>query len=398
MNVLFLFVGLQNLSDDRQMFNSLIHEFKNHGHNVLVSSRGDNEHPTHINTEGGIKVLRIKSRQFTGVSNSLKKAFAYQEYVVKQRYYISKYFKNEKIDLIISHSLPPELSFVISGIKSKWGSLFYLIQTDFTWQDAVAYGMFHKNGPICLYYRFWERRLMKQADFIGCPTKGNQLFIKNEYKWISNNKFDILRFWKKEIYIESNIGIKKKFGIEDKFVAIYGGSVGKAQRIEHIIDLAESCQEYPDILFLILGRGSYLGVIKDMVIEKHLSNVKFIDYLPQNEYMQLLSSCDVGFVVLNEKHATPNFPSKTLSYFNLRVPILAAIDAVTDFGVFLDNNNVGLWSIAGDVDNFKNNLLKYYHSKELRERIKEEAYRLFKDKMQPNYAYDQIIKKVEGRI
>lgn len=39
----FLFVCLPHLSEENNIFSSLIHEFKHQGHNVLVSSRDQNE-------------------------------------------------------------------------------------------------------------------------------------------------------------------------------------------------------------------------------------------------------------------------------------------------------------------------------------------------------------------
>ena len=396
MNILFLFCSLPDLSNENSLFSSLIHEFKVHGHNVFVSTKGTATNKTSYGQENGIPIIRIGGPEFTAVSNSVKKAFAYQKYILKQRYYVK--WGKEKIDLIISHSLPPELAYVVGGLKRHYQCPFYLLQTDFTWQDAVAYGMFSKNGPIGLYYRFWEKMMMKQADFIGCPTVGNISFIREEYPWISKARFNIVRFWQKEIVIEKSESIKERMGLKDKFVAIYGGSVGKAQRIEHIINLASACREYKDIVFLILGKGTYLEQIKKMADDAGLANVMFKAFLPQKDYLQLLASCDVGLIVLNEKHATPNFPSKTLSYFNLKVPVLAAIDKVTDFGAYLDNNEAGLWSIAGDTDAFKKNLLEYYQSPQLREKISENAYKLYKETMQPANAYESIMKKVEEKV
>lgn len=394
MNVLFHFVSLTHLSNEGDMFPSLIHEFVKHGHKVFVSSKGKNVEKTKMIEEAGIPVIRVKSHDFTGVSNNVKKALAYQEYVIKQRYYILKYFGREKIDLIISHSLPPELAFIVSGLKRHFKCKFYLEVPDYTWQDAVAYGYFKKNGPIGLYYRFWERRMFKMADYIGVPTKGNVDFIRKMYPWINENKFSVFPFWQKPMKVEKNDAIRVELGLQDKFIVIYGGSVGAAQRIEHIIELAELCQEVDDMVFLILGKGAYLPVIKRMAKEKNLRNVIFKDFIPQKQYLQLLSACDVGLIVLNEKMATPNFPSKSLSYFSLNVPVLAALDHVTDFGDELTENNAGLWAYSDDITNLKLELMKYYDSFELRVRTAKNAYELYLRTMVPEYVYSMIINQI----
>lgn len=384
---------MPHLTNEGGLFPSLIHEFVNHGHKVFVSSRGKDIDKTYVEDEGGIPVLRIKSPEFTHVSNNIKKALAYQEYVIKQRHYVLKYWGKEKIDMIFSHSLPPELAYVVRGLKRHFGSKFYLEVPDFTWQDAVAYGFFKKNGPIGLYYRYWERKMFKSADYIGVPTKGNVKFIRGLYPWINESICAVFPFWQPPMSIIKK-NVKKEFGLENKFVVIYGGSVGPAQKLEHLVDLAENTQEYDDIIFLVLGRGSKMEAIKKMASQKQLKNIVFKDFIPQKDYLQLLSSCDVGLIVLNEKHATPNFPSKTLSYFNLQVPVLAALDYVTDFGDYLEQTGTGLWCYSDDIETFKSQLLRLYNDQALRTSIRDNQKECFYHYMQPNYAYNVIIEQL----
>lgn len=396
MNILFLFCYLPGLDLNNVLFAQLINEFKKNGHHVCVSAKGTGIAKTCVYQENGIDVLRIKCNDFTGVSSNVKKALAYQEYAIKQRYYTKKFFKNEKFDLIVSHSLPPELAYIVGGLKSYFKCPFYLIQTDFIWQDAVAFGYFSEKSPIALYYRFWEKKMFKKADFIGCPTKGNVDFIKKYYDFIKDDQFDFLPFWQNEINVQPNYRLREEFGLKDKFVVIYGGSVGAAQRIEHIVELAEASKDYKDIAFVILGKGAYLDVIKGMVAEKQLENVVFKAFLPQDQYLSFLAACDVGMIILNEKMATPNFPSKSLSYLNMRVPILAALDHTTDFGEYLEENNAGLWGYSDDIPTLKQKLLSYYENKALCEIVKENGYQLFKNHLTTHQAYQTIISKAKN--
>ena len=145
---------------------------------------------------------------------------------------------------------------------------------------------------------------------------------------------------------------------------------------------------------MILGKGAYLDVIKGMVNDKGLTNVEFKAFLPQDQYLAFLASCDVGLIILNEKMATPNFPSKSLSYLNMRVPILAALDHTTDFGEYLEENNAGLWGYSDDIPTLRKKLISYYENKELCEKVKENGYKLFKNHLTTQQAYQTIINKV----
>lgn len=397
MNILFLFVSLPHLDNRISLFSSLIHEFKACGHNVLVSTkRLDGGKRSEIIVENGIKTLRISGPAFTGVSSTIKKGLAYQEYIIKQRYLTLKHFGKEPIDLIISHSLPPELAWVVTGLKGKFNCPFLLLQTDFTWQDAVAYGYFSKNGPIGLYYRFWEKRLFKTADYIGCLSKGYIDYIIKLYPSENISKYFVLNLWGNKLEAKKDNTIRRRLGLEDKFVCIYGGTVGPAQKLEHILDLADSIKSNNDIRFLIVGKGKHIANLKEQSEERSLTNVLFLDFLPQNEYLNLLSSCDAGLIVLNEKHASPNIPSKTLSYFSLGIPVLAAIDHITDYGQLLDTTETGLWCYSGDIASFKKNLLTLYNNPELRKKMAANGIRFFNEYMQPANAYNTIMEAINS--
>ena len=184
--------------------------------------------------------------------------------------------------------------------------------------------------------------------------------------------------------------------MKDKFVVVYGGSIGAAQRIEHLVELAEATLDVKDIVYLILGRGAYLPVIKKMVEEKGLDNVVFKEFLPQNEYLSLLSSCDVGMIILHEKTGMPNFPSKTMGYLNMKVPILAALDYVTDFGVYLEENKAGLWAHSDDIPALKEKLMMYYNDRELCKETRQKGYNLFMNEMLPVNAYNKIMTAINN--
>lgn len=394
MNILFLFCYLPSLNSKNGLFVQLINEFGRHGHHICVSAKGLSINKTQLVKENGIEVLRIKSHDFTGVSSNVKKALAYQEYAIKQRYYTKKYFKNESFDLIISHSLPPELAYIVGGLKSYFKCPFYLIQSDYTWQDAVGFGYFSADNIVARYYQYWEKRMIKQADFIGCPTKGNFSFIKRYYPFVKDETFDLLPFWLNELNVTPNYDLKKEMGLEGKFVVVYGGSVGAAQRVDHAIELADACKDKEDIVFVILGKGPMLPQIKQMAGERNLANVVFKDFLPQDQYLRFLATCDVGLIMLNEKTAIPNFPSKAISYLNMRVPILAALDHVTDFGSFLSENQAGLWAYSDRILDLKQRLLDYYNNSDFCKQVKENGYKLYKTQLTTEHAYQTIMNKV----
>lgn len=396
MNILFLFISLPNL-EETGVFTDLIKEFVRNGHNVKVATPSHGKYNTDtIKIEAGVEILRFKTDKLIGNKSMIKKGLGYLKLLYQYPIAIIKHFKKEKIDIIIGHSLPPELGLIIPVLKRYFHAKFYLMLCEFIWQDAVSLGMLSKYNPICWYYRWLEHRLIKKAEYIGCPSQGNIDFAIRYHPWAKSKKMHILRYCQDPIVLSNygQIDFRAKYNWEDKFIAVYGGSVNIAQSIDNVVNLAECCKEYTDILFIIIGRGSHFDKIKQDAKERQIYNIVFMDFLPKKDYDSLLSQCDVGIVSLNAKLMMPNIPSKTIGLFNLSKPILAAIDYSTDYGKLLDESGGGLWSYSGDTESFKRNLLKLYTDRVLLKKMGDNGHKFYKNNFTPNQSYQTIMSHI----
>lgn len=381
------------------VFTDLIKEFATQGHNVKVatpSKKGINEG---VNQEAGIDVLRFKTDQLINNTSNIKKGIAYMKLAYQFPNVVKRYFGKEKFDLIVGHSLPTEIGIIAKILKKRYKAPFYLMLCEYIWQDSVSLGFFKENGLICKYYRWLEKITVGSADYIGSPSQGNIDFTLKYYPWAKEKNIQVLHYTQAPIQLKgSDDDIKAKYGLTGKFVAIYGGNMSIAQKIENVVDLAEACIGYEDIVFLLLGRGQEIEAIKKIVRERALKNISFLDFMTKDDYNNLLSVCNVGLISLNEKLAIPNIPSKTLSYFNLSIPVVASIDRNTDYGQYLESAGAGLWSYAGDTSKFKENLLKMYHAPELCKEMGENGYRFYNVNMLPEKAYGTIIKQLKNNV
>ena len=396
MNILFLYISLSHLSQNG-VFVDLIKEFDKQGHNVKVVTPSRNGDSVGLSKEAGIYVVRFKAGQLTNNKSNIQKGIAYIKLIYQFTRAVKKHFASEKFDLIIAHSLPPEIGIITNKLKRIYKAKLYLMLCEYVWQDSVSLDFFSEKSLICRYYKYLEKKMVHVADFIGSPSQGNIDFTLKYYPCAKNKNIRILHHTKAPLSIESaGIDFKAKYGIQDKFVAIYGGNMSIAQKIENVIKLAHECLDYKDICFLMLGRGQDVEWCKKAAEQKKLTNIVFVDFLPQEEYYKLLSVCDVGIISLNEKLATPNIPSKTLDFFNLALPVLASIDRTTDYGYYLDTAEAGLWSYAGDTDVFKKNLLRLYLSPDLRKKMGQNGLKFYKNNLMPIHGYNTIIKQVNS--
>jgi glycosyltransferase involved in cell wall biosynthesis len=147
----------------------------------------------------------------------------------------------------------------------------------------------------------------------------------------------------------------------------------------------------------VVGAGALKKRLEKLVADNSLTNVLIKDQLPRSDYQELVHNSDVGLISLNEKFTIPNIPSKTLSYFNAKVPILAAIDANTDYGKMLEESAAGLWSVTGDTEKYKHNFDTLYNNPELRTKMGEDGYAYLIKHLTPDKTYKRIIDEVETK-
>lgn len=95
-------------------------------------------------------------------------------------------------------------------------------------------------------------------------------------------------------------------------------------------------------------------------------NIKIEEYMPKNEFDEILSVSDVGLVFLDKRFTIPNFPSRINSYMEFGLPILAATDLNTDVKDMLHEAKCGLWSPSGDLESFMHNVVNLNSNEVLR--------------------------------
>lgn len=336
MKVLFLMFAFPDMNKSFNMFTTIVEEFVANGHEVIVVAPSNDD--TKVNKEKEIDVLRVKTLPIKNVPNYLKGiSNVLLPYQFEKA--IKKHYPNHKFDLIISPTPPITLVDLATKFKLKNKAQFYLILRDIFPQNAVDLGFMNKKGLLHNYFRSKERKLYQNADLIGCMSQANIDYVLRHNPGINASKLHELRNFQKlyKGFGNDHSALKVKFNLADKYVVVFGGNMGKPQQLENVLELASRCQEYPDVLFLLLGEGVQMQRLAETIETKNIKNIRIQGTIPKQEYQDLLSVCDVGLISLHKDFTIPNIPSKALDYWNVGIPVLASIDSATDFGAILES-------------------------------------------------------------
>lgn len=397
MKILFLTISMPNMSGSSNMYATLIKELARRGNELcVVAPIGQNDETKIVPAGENIRILQVKSLPLFGV-NLVRKGIANVLLPFVYQRAIDKHLRGEKFDLVITPTPPITLVNVVAKMKKRCGAKTYLILRDIFPQNAVDLGFMKKWQPLYWHFRRQEKKLYRVCDKIGCMSQGNIDYIRKHNPDVPAEKLHILEnFQAVEELVPATEDLKAKYGVGGKFVVIFGGNMGVPQKLENVLALAKACEaDYPDVVFLLVGKGVQQARIRRLIAEMNLSNTILKDFVPYQDYQRLVAQCDIGLISLNERFTIPNIPSKTLSYFNLKLPVLASLDAATDYGKLLDEIGAGLWSRAGDVPAFKANFDRLYRDPALRSRMGENGRQYLESHMTDKIAAKTLLTQIQ---
>lgn len=393
MKIVFLALAFPNMEESNYLYTELVTELHKKGHEILVVAPAFDSTGKGLVLETGVKVLRVPTLKLFG-SGLIKKGIANLLLPYQYKRALEKLNIDLNFDLIITPTPPITLYNVVAWLKRKSNGKVYLILRDIFPQNAVDLGLMKENSFIHDYFRKKEKKLYAISDSIGCMSEGNISYLEKHNPEIDRKKLHLLPNWANLLDLPSedeNNQLRKQEGLEGKFIVIFGGNIGIPQKMENIVNLAESCKDKTDILFIIVGEGSALEDLKTLIASKEVKNIQLRKSLKHNDYFKLLQIADVGLISLSNQFTIPNIPSKALSYYNAKKPILASIDLSTDFGTDLEKINAGLWAEAGKTELLKEKLMILYNNEELRAQMGENGYNYMKRELSSKKAFNTVI-------
>ena len=394
MKILFLLLQKAEEGQGSNMYTDLIEEFHNNGHDVTIMAPSNNG-KTYKATESKLKVIRVNALPTQNIKNLIRKGvgLAMLPYFFKKAY--KQHLRNQEFDWIIMPTPPITLVDFVTFVKKETQAKFYLILRDIHPQSAASIGLI-KNKQM---YNYLERRASKGyhiADKIGCMSQGNIDFIRTNYPSIDPEKVVLLYNWQKESKQQTNgeDDIRKKYNLDNKIVALFGGTIGYGQRVENLYDLAKHYRERKKVVFLIVGRGVEKDRLELMAKEENLTNMMFLDFLPRDDYLTLVSSADIGLISINENYKVPTCPSKAVAYMALGIPVFAMINPNSDYGDFIQNSGAGYWAVGNDKENVYNNFDKIASSDALRKQMSEAGRAFYLKELTSEVAFKTMINQM----
>ena len=118
----------------------------------------------------------------------------------------------------------------------------------------------------------------------------------------------------------------KEFDLEDYSVVMYAGNVGDSLGITTLIDAARNLRVHPNVVLVVVGRGTALSKLEDLVEAAGVGNVRFLPFQRRDRLSQMYASSDVQLLVQRRGLSSGSAPTKLLSIMCAGRPVVASVD------------------------------------------------------------------------
>jgi len=122
--------------------------------------------------------------------------------------------------------------------------------------------------------------------------------------------------------------VRKRFGLDGRFVICYIGTIGMAHGLESLIGAAGELQTtLPGATFLVIGEGAEKQNILDLAQSRRLANIRFLDQQPRERIPAFVSAADLCVVLLKRSDLFKTvIPTKLLEYMSCARPVIVAVE------------------------------------------------------------------------
>lgn len=269
-------------------------------------------------------------------------------------------------DIVFVHSPPLPLALAASNLARHYHARLVANIQDIFPQNGMDLVSFWQKPLIWIFFKPMEWLVYRNADLIVVPSGSHARYLE-EKRGVPSDKLRVVPHWidVKQFDAAKRTGkFRKEWGLEGKFVFVFGGVLGPSQSLEILLRIAEKLREYEDIVFLFVGDGGAKARLEKMASDKKLTNVIFKSWVKSEEFPNLLKDFDVGFLSLTSKNTTPAVPAKLMSYMAAGIPVLAFLHKESDGLKIVEDAQCGLAAVSDDEEKAFELTKKIYTEKE----------------------------------
>lgn len=343
-----------------------------------------------------IKVWRIKSLP---IPYHLPMARIVEQLWITLTFLIAGFFLPRQ-DAIILYSPPLPLGITGYLLARRWRSAVIVNVQDLYPQTAIDLKLLRNPFIIRLAEKL-ERFIYQKVDALTVHSEGNRQYLISRgapsdhvhvvYNWVD---LELVRPAPRQN------SWRRLHHLDKAFIVSFAGTMGFAQGLEDIVQVAEQLRQFSDIVFVLAGDGVFREDLKKYAESKNLRNIRFLPPQPPEDYVKLLQASDVSLVTLQKDLKTPVVPGKLQSIMAAGRPVICYANPISDSKRIIEEANCGFFVNAGDIVGLERAILALYRKPELAAQMGQRARRYAEqhfDRSKCTRQYVALLEKLKNR-
>ncbi len=240
-----------------------------------------------------------------------------------------QYALKEDAKVYMAVSNPQNMAYQVAKVAKQKGRPFVYLLHDLYPEVMEKTG--HDKGVwryINAYIKHITKKIFDMSDIIIVIGRDAREYVISNYN-VEPERIRVITNWGPEennIDKERVIEYKQRKGWMDKFIVLYSGNIGQTADFEVLLKAAKEMENIDkDILFVIVGNGRKKTFVRDTIINYNIKNTILLDFVPDDEYINMINSADCLFVSLRKELYGISVPSKTYYYLSAGKPIIGVL-------------------------------------------------------------------------
>ena len=354
MRILMLLSWFSTTPGDGRLTNDLADELVRQGHSVDVAFTDWHQEtwraPELLTPAPGMRVLVLPPVHlpFGGRMTRLGAKWTLSSWAARRN--MRKFFGDAQYDLLIGFSPATVCAGQINQMLPARAAHSYFVMWDFFPYHHASIGLLPSKALVRIGAQV-ENRLLNKFDVIGCMTDRNIAYLRAHYALDPEQAVELLPIWgpTDQVPLPDRDALRRQHGLPpDRQIVVFGGMLTEGRGLEDIVAAAEyAAEHHPALAFLVIGDGRLAHIVTDHPLTK-TGTLLYRARVSRTDYLELISACDAGLACTVRNVDVPTFPSKTVDYLRAGLPIIASVEASTDYGAFIAGNRLGRSCLAGD--------------------------------------------------
>lgn len=210
--------------------------------------------------------------------------------------------------------------------------------------------VYKKNTRIITISEEMKRTIMAQE----CPAEKIDVI----YNWADTETLHHVERANNKLMDELNVP-------KDRFIISYAGDIGLFQGWPVIVESAKRVHAVkPDVLFVIIGSGSYKAQLEKQVADEQLDFFEIRPMQPASRCAEIYSIGDLELVSIEPGLSKMALPSKTFVIMSSGSAVLSLVDQTSDIAQLIKRLDMGYTLEHGDAEALKNVILEAYEKRD----------------------------------